>query len=134
MTRSISEDQLLTLEHAAEIFLGSRKHVSTLRAEIQRGNLAVSKIGRSYWTTLGRLKQMDAKCLVEVQVQGSGSIKREAVGRSSTDDGASAQAALLKNLDGLRSSSGNTSLESTQYATARRHTWRTSSRPTRQST
>lgn len=75
MTRPIADDQLLTLEHAAEIFLGDRKRVSTLRAEVVRGNLTVSKIGRSYWTTLSRLKEMDEKCRVEVPARDSGSTK-----------------------------------------------------------
>ena len=64
MSRPIPEDQLLTQEHAAEIFLGDRRRVSTLRAEAVRGNLTISKIGRSYWTTLARMKEMDEKCWI----------------------------------------------------------------------
>jgi hypothetical protein len=130
----VRDDQLITLEHAAEIFLGSRRHVSTLRAEIRRGNLAVSKIGRSYWTTLASLREMAAKCLVEAPAPASGLIKKEEPGPSSMDGGATAQAALAKTLDGLKGCSGNTSPESTQYATAVRRSLRTSSRPMRAST
>src|SRR5258708_930668 len=100
--RPIADDQLLTLEHAAEIFLGDKRRVATLRAEAARGNLAISKIGRSYWTTLGRLKEMDAKCLVEVPARASGSIRNEEPGPSSTAEAAAAQASLMMQLSRLK--------------------------------
>src|SRR5882757_2142201 len=120
MTRPIPDDQLLLLEHAAEIFLGSRKHVSTLRGEINRGNLIVSKIGRSYWTTLTHLREMQAKCLVEAPVLGSGSTKSEEHGPSSTDGAAAARDSLLMKLDNLKSPSGNTSRRNTSSRIAQR--------------
>lgn len=109
MPREVRDDQLLTLEHAAEIFLGDRKRVSTLRAEFARGNLKVSKIGRSYWTTLARLREMDAKCLVEAQGLGSGTTKSARPSPSSTVDPDIARGAALRTLAGLKESFRNTS-------------------------
>ena len=117
--RPIADDQLLTLEHAAEIFLGDRKRVSTLRAEANRGNLVVSKIGRAYWTTLARLKEMDEKCRVEVPAQSSGTTKSERRSPSSMADPDIAQGAALRTLAGLKESFRNTSKGSTSRSRAR---------------
>ena len=114
MSRPIPEDQLLTLEHAAEIFLGDRRRVSTLRAEAVRGNLTISKIGRSYWTTLARMKEMDEKCRVEAQAQSSGSTRRAVRGPSSTDESAAAQASVLRKLQERKKRLGITSRRNTQ--------------------
>jgi hypothetical protein len=121
----LTDDQLLTLEHAAEIFLGDRRRVATLRAEATRGNLAISKIGRSYWTTLGRLKEMDAKCLVEAPARASGSIRTEKPGLSSTVESAAARDSLLMKLNGLKKPSGNTRRQSTSSKTAPRRSSQT---------
>ena len=125
MTRAVADDQLLTLEHAAELFLGDRRRVSTLRAEAVRGNLMISKIGRSYWTTLARLKEMDAKCRVEVPVRASGSIRKEEPGLSLTAEGAAARDSLLTKLNELRKPSVNTRHQSMSSKTAQRRTSQT---------
>ena len=54
----------LTLKQAAELFFGDARHASTLRVEIERGNLVASKIGRAYWTTLPALKDMEIKWMI----------------------------------------------------------------------
>jgi hypothetical protein len=84
---TLTDDTLITLKDACEIFFGGRVTVATLKAEHARGNLEMSKIGRSYFTTLAKLKAMDAKCLVEAPARASGSIRSEAHGPSSTTSG-----------------------------------------------
>ena len=112
-TAVLKEDQLITLRRAAEIFLGDRKHVATLRAEAARGNLVVSKIGRGYWTTLARHREMEQKCQGAPQVRNSGSTNPETPGPSSTVDPAIAQGAALRTLEGLKQHFGITSKRNT---------------------
>jgi hypothetical protein len=109
----MTDDQLMPLRKAAEIFLGDAKHVATLRAEAARGNLVVSKIGRGYWTTLARLKAMDEKCQGEIPAQDSGSTKSEIPGPLSMADPVIAQGAALRRLNELKQHFGITSREST---------------------
>jgi len=95
-----------------EAHLG-RVTVATLKAEHARGNLEMSKIGRSYFTTLAKLQAMDAKCRVAAPARPSGSIRKEEHGPSSTAEGAAARDSLLMKLDKLRSSSASISRQST---------------------
>jgi hypothetical protein len=106
---TLTDDTLITLKDACEIFFGGRITVATLKAEHARGNLDMSKIGRSYWTTIAKLKEMDAKCRVEVPARASGSIRSENPGPSSTADPAIAQGSALRKLDELRKHFGITS-------------------------
>jgi hypothetical protein len=112
------DDILLTLKDACEIYFAGAVTPATLRAEHARGNLAMSKIGRSYFTTLADLKAMREKCRVEATAHDSGSMRKEALGRSSTDEGESAQAALLKKLEERKKRLGITSRRSTRLRTA----------------
>ena len=107
------EERLMPLREAAKLFLGDCRHVATLRAEASRGNLVVCKIGRSYWTTLNALREMEVKCRVEAQAHGSGSTKSGEAGPSSTVDPAIAQGAALRTLSELKQHFGITSKEST---------------------
>ena len=45
----LSDETLLTLKDACEIYFGGKITPATLKAEHDRGNLALSKIGRSYF-------------------------------------------------------------------------------------
>lgn len=60
--KALQDDTLITLKDACEIVFGGRVTPVTLKAEWRRGNLELSKIGRSYFTTPAKLKQMDLKC------------------------------------------------------------------------
>ena len=104
---------LMPLREAAKLFLGDAKHVATLRAEIVRGNLVASKIGRSYWTSLPALHAMEEKCRVESQARDSGQTKDETHGQSSMADPAIAQGAALRRISELKRHFGITSKEST---------------------
>jgi hypothetical protein len=122
----MTDDQLMPLRRAAEIFLGDARHVTTLRSEAARGNLVVSKIGRGYWTTLTRLREMDKKCQGNHLVQGSGGIVKESVSPSLTVDPTIAQGSALRKLDELKLHFGNTSKRSTDRPTLKRRLLRTS--------
>ncbi len=85
--------------------------VLTLRAEADRGNLTIYKIGKRLYTSPADVREMIALCRVEPKAPASIEIRR-AVNTSSETARASldsAQQALLK----LRKSSRNTSRTST---------------------
>jgi hypothetical protein len=105
---------LITLKDACEIFFGGRITVATLKAEHARGNLDMSKIGRCYWTTIAKLKDMEQKCRVEAPAQSCGSIKRATPGPSLTDDSAAAQASALAKLQERKRLLGITSRRNTR--------------------
>jgi hypothetical protein len=120
-----ADDQLIPLRRAAEIFLGHPRHVATLRAEAARGNLVVSKIGRSYWTTLTRLKEMDKKCQGDHLARVSGSTSDERPSPSSMVDPTIAQGSALRKLDRLSEHFGITSRKSISRPAVKRRSSRT---------
>lgn len=124
----------MTLKQAAKLFLGDERHAATLRAEIDRGNLVASKMGRAYWTTLPALQQMEEKCRVESQERNSGSTKAEERSPSSMDDPGIAQDSALMTLSRLKEHFGTTSRGSTSRPQVRTHSSRMSSQRTRKST
>lgn len=131
---TMSPERRLTLKQAAEIFFGDARHASTLRVEIERGNLVASKIGRAYWTTLPALHDMEAKCRVEAQARASGQTRTETPGPSSTAEPAIAQGAALRKLDELSKHFGITSRANISRPQVRIRSSRTSSPPTPKST
>ena len=121
----MNDDQLIPLRRAAEIFLGNARHVATLRSEATRGNLVVSKIGRSYWTTLARLKEMDKKCQGDHLARGSGGTETEKPLPSSMVDPIIAQGSALRKLDELKQHFGSTSKRSTSRPSLKRRSLQT---------
>jgi hypothetical protein len=113
------DDVLLTLKDACKIYFAGAVTPATLKAEHARGNLALSKIGRAWFTTLADLKTMREKCRVEAPALGSGSTRAAKLGPLSTDESASAQAAALKRLSERKKSLGITSRLSTPFGKAR---------------
>jgi hypothetical protein len=109
-----TDDTLLTLKDACEIFFGGKITVATLKAEHARGNLDISKIGRSYFTTIRKLREMEEKCRVEAPARNSGSIRSVGRTRSSTDAPAAAQASAQMKLQERRKLLGITSRQSTR--------------------
>jgi hypothetical protein len=110
----MTDDPLaLTLKDAAERYGFT---VATLRAEHQRGRLALYRIGKRLYTTPAAIREMLSQCLVEVSAPAS-IVTRRAVNTSSEMAHASfaAEQALLR----LRSSSRNTSRPSTAQRQAR---------------
>src|SRR3954470_23802278 len=101
-------DRRMTLKQAAEMFLGDSRHASSLRVEIDRGNLVASKIGRAYWTTLPALHEMEAKCRVEAQARASTGTAHARPGQSSTADSTVAQGSAQRTLNRLKEHFGTT--------------------------
>lgn len=66
----MNDDTLLTLKDACEIYFAGKVTPATLKAEHGRGNLALSKIGRAWFTTPADIRMMREKCRVEVEAQG----------------------------------------------------------------
>ena len=114
MSRTVEDDALLTLKDACEIFFGGRITVATLKAEHARGNLDISKIGRSYFTTPAKLREMEVKCRVEAPARSSGSTKSAKPGPSLTDASVAAQASVQMKLQERRKLLGITSRRSTR--------------------
>jgi hypothetical protein len=94
----------LTLKDAAERYGFT---VATLRAEHQRGRLALYRIGKRLYTTPAAIREMLSQCLVEVSVPAFIATRR-AVSMPSAMEAASLDSAqaVLRN---LRGSSRNTS-------------------------
>lgn len=113
------EDELLTLKDACEIFFRGKVTVATLKAEHARGNLDMSKIGRSYWTTIAKLKEMEEKCRVEAPARASGTTKAVRPGQSLMAAPDIAQGAALRKLDELKAHFGTTSKRNTNRQLAR---------------
>lgn len=61
---ALPDDLPLSLREVCERVFGGAISVASLRAEQQRGNLIVSKIGRAYFTTPKDLRQMFESCRV----------------------------------------------------------------------
>jgi hypothetical protein len=122
---TLADDTLLTLKDACEIFFGGKVTVATLKAEHARGNLDISKIGRAYFTTIRKLREMEEKCRVEAPARNSGSTKHEIPGPSSMADPVIAQGAALRRLSELKQHFGITSRESTSRPKLKRRSLQT---------
>lgn len=58
----IEDDDPITLAEASHLVLRGAVTVSTLRAEVRRGNLTVERIGKNLFTTRAYIKQMRERC------------------------------------------------------------------------
>ncbi len=110
----MTDDHPIRLKDAAEEFgIG----VATLRAEAERGRLAIYRIGKRDYTTRNDIREMVLQCLAPQKVPAYISTRREANTRSVTAASSvdSAQQVLLK----LRNTSRNISPRSTAPHQAR---------------
>lgn len=103
----------ITLKDAAQHFGFS---VWTLRAEADRGNLQIYKIGKRYYTTPADIREMVQQCRVERKVHGSTWTKTASSGSSETERSDAAQAAARETVLRLRNSSRSTSVTSTSQS------------------
>jgi hypothetical protein len=62
--KTLPDDLPLSLKEVCERVFGGSISVASLKAEYARGNLEISKIGRTYFTTPADLKAMFEKCRV----------------------------------------------------------------------
>jgi hypothetical protein len=99
------DDDTITLKDAAEHFKFS---VYTLRAEADRGRLAIYKIGKRYYTTPADIKEMVRQCRVD-QKAPDYTLTRSARSTSSeTERVSSALAAANETARRLKNSSRST--------------------------
>ncbi len=108
MTRALGDDELITLKEACEIYFRGRVSVDILKAEVKKANLTVSKIGRSYFTTITELKAMVERCRVKAEGHISGSTKAGTGGPSSIGNAELALASLQRSFAKPKSRSQNT--------------------------
>jgi hypothetical protein len=87
----MTDEDLITLKDASEIIFGGRVSPATLKDQWRRGNLDLSKIGRSYFASVADFKGLKTKCLVERPARASGSTRKEEPGLSSTVEAAAAR-------------------------------------------
>ena len=97
-----SDEDHITLKDAEKHFGFS---VYTLRAEADRGNLAIYKVGKRFYTTPGDVKEMIKKCRVEPKVRDFTSIHAARNSLSETERLSSAQAAANETALMLKNSS-----------------------------
>jgi hypothetical protein len=67
-----TDDTPITLEQACELIFHNAIRPSTLKAEAERGNLELEKIGRRFFTTPAAIARMREQCRVQEKRQGSG--------------------------------------------------------------
>lgn len=109
----IEDDDPITLETASKVVLCGAVTVSTLRAEIKRGNLGALRIGKNLFTTPADIREMKNRCRVQLNRQDSTSetTAGERSGSSATKDATVALAALKATATALINGSLNTSLK-----------------------
>jgi len=71
----LPDDQVLTLQQVCELIFNDAISVAALKVEHDRGNLQISKIGRSYVTTVIDLEEMFRKFRIEAPTRYFGSAK-----------------------------------------------------------
>lgn len=113
-----TDDDPITLKEACEIVFRNTCTVATLRAEAERGNLEISRIGKRLYTTLSSARALYAKCRVEKARHGSISTRSGDNGSSATVQVLSAQAALSRTMRELRNTSPNSSGRNTNRRAA----------------
>ena len=121
----MNDEDLITLKDASEVIFGGRISPATLKDQWRRGNLDLSKIGRSYFASVADFKGLKIKCLADRPARGSGSIRKEEPGLLSTVESAAARDSLLTKLNELRKPSANTRRQSTSSKTAPRRSSQT---------
>ncbi len=120
MINSPAEDDPVTLKEACEL-LGNRVKVATLRAEAQRGNLSIFRLGRRDFTTPADVRAMVRKCQDAARLRASISIPNGGNGLSETDRVSSAQAALKQTVAALKAGLPRISAKSTRRNAAQAH-------------
>ena len=118
--QAMNDDDLITLRDASEVIFGGRISPATLKDQWRRGNLDLSKIGRSYFASVADFKGLKIKCLADRPARASGSIRKEEPGLSSTDQAAAARDSLLMKLNELKKPSGNTSAKNMLFEIRKR--------------
>jgi hypothetical protein len=99
---TIDPDSPYPLKEACEVFLRGKVTPATLRAEAERGNLVIERIGRKDFVTLRAIQDMRKGCRVERKVPAHTSTQQSKSGLSGMEstsvalDAARASAKALK--------------------------------------
>jgi hypothetical protein len=111
----IDDTSPITLAEASELVLRGKVTVSTLRAEIRRGNLAVERIGKNLFTTPADIREMRKRCRVQPSRPDSISGKTETAtsGSSATRTAIDELAVLKTTVQALKNGSLSTLRKST---------------------
>ena len=117
----MSPDDPIPLKEACRDILGGRWTPATLRAEADRGNLVIFRLGRTDCTTPADLERMVQACRENRRVRGSTWTRDEANGSSETDNATSALAALRQSTAALKRSSQTTSGKNTNRRVGQTH-------------
>ena len=104
----MTDDDALTLREACQLHYRNRIKVATLRAEAAKGNLDIFRLGRTDFTTIKDLREMERRCRAAKLARGSISTRSESNGLSETARISSAQDALRRSVSGLKDTSRNT--------------------------
>jgi hypothetical protein len=114
-----SDENPITLRDACEVYFRNRIKVASLRAEAARGRLDIFRIGRTDFTTIKDLREMERRCRAEKQVRASISTRDASSGLSETARISSAQDALRRSVSALKGTSGNTLARNTNRSAGR---------------
>ena|SRR5690242_5994427 len=117
----LPDDEPITLKEACEMHYRNRIKVASLRAEAARGRLDIFRVGRTDFTTIKNIREMERRCRVEKQAHVSTSTGDGNNGLSETEHVSSAQAALKQTVRRLKGNSQNTSGRNTARNPARTH-------------
>ena len=115
------ETEPITLKEACESVLGNRVKAATLRAEAQRGNLLIFRVGRRDFTTRSAVREMVRRCQDAARHRASTSIQDGNSGSSETARASSARAALKQTVEALKTGLPRISPKSTRRSAARAH-------------
>lgn len=117
----MTDDDPLPLVDACRLFPQARLTPWTLRAEAERGRLAIFRLGRRDYTTVRSMREMVRKCQDDARPQDSTSTESETSGLSETVKASSAQAALSQTVEKLKQSLQSTSGKSTNRRVGQTH-------------
>jgi hypothetical protein len=115
------DEDPITLDDAINMFPGARLTKSTLRAERDRGNLDIFRLGKRDYTTRKSMRDMVHQCRENARRRVSTSTQTGINGSSETAEALSAQAALNQTVTALRAGLPRISAKSTSRSGGRTH-------------
>lgn len=114
-------DDPITLKQACSLYPGAHLTVLTLRAASDRGELLIFRLGRCCHTTQAAMEAWVKRCQDAALRRASTSTENALSGLSAMDRTSAAQDALRLTINAQKSSSLNTSRQSTSPNRQQRH-------------
>ena len=114
------DEDPITLDDAIKLFPRARLTKSTLRAERDRGNLDIFRLGKRDHTTAKSMREMVRKCQENARRRVSTSTQSGISGSSETAQASSARAALNQTVTALKSGLPRISVANTNRNRAQR--------------